>query len=166
MTRTLSTHAKAAKEIRRKLKATYPTCTFSVKSRSFSGGDAVDIVWTDGPTTYKVEEIVNLHQMGHFDGMQDLYEYTNRHPNIPQVKYAHTRRELSPESRQALEDAIREHFGDSLQQWEVWQYVHRYAGGRSCVCTCGHHGHILDLYCEECGIKVNESLTEAARYAY
>lgn len=65
----------AAKNIRAELREKFPGVKFSVKSSRFSGGDAIDIDWTDGPTTKAVHEIVDKYKDGDFDGMTDSYDY-------------------------------------------------------------------------------------------
>jgi len=71
--RSKSDYAVAATNIRTELKKTWPGQEFSVRSKSFSMGDAIDIRWTDGPTRDQVEKLTNKYQRGHFDGMQDMY---------------------------------------------------------------------------------------------
>lgn len=115
MTRTLSTQAATAKAIRTKLKQVFPTVTFKVTSDAFSGGNSVDIRWTDGPTTAQVNAIAHWHQEGRFDGMIDLYEYTNRHPNLPQSKYVQTQRDYSLDARIAAIAYVNNRFGWDLK---------------------------------------------------
>ena len=91
--------AQAASQIKAELKAAYPTVKFSVRSESFSMGDAVRISWHDGPLTKEVDAIVKKYQYGHFDGMQDLYENSNMRKDIPQAKYVQTSRQISEDSR-------------------------------------------------------------------
>lgn len=70
-----SGHARASANIKRELSQAFPGVSFRVRSDSFSMGNSVDVGWTDGPTTKEVEAITSKYQSGHFDGMQDLYEY-------------------------------------------------------------------------------------------
>lgn len=91
--------AQCAAAIKSELKANFPTVKFSVRSESFSGGNAVDISWIDGPTDEQVREITDKYQYGHFDGMIDCYEYSNRRTDIPQAKYVQTARRYSAESK-------------------------------------------------------------------
>jgi hypothetical protein len=100
-----STHAQAGSEIRKLLKQNFPTTKFKVTSESYSMGSSVRIEWTDGPTTSQVDELVKQFQYGHFDGMQDIYEYSNSRDDIPQVKYVQTTRNLSEEFRWAISKA-------------------------------------------------------------
>jgi hypothetical protein len=93
-----TTHARAAAEIRRILKEAFPDTKFSVRSKSFAGGDAVNIGWTDGPTSSAVRKLTRDFQYGHFDGMIDSYEYSNSRDDIPQVKYVMEQRTISEES--------------------------------------------------------------------
>lgn len=99
---TVSTHANTAKAIREELKKVFPSYKFSVTSKSFSGGDSVHISWTNGPTTKQVDSIVNKYQYGHFNGMEDIYEYSNNIEGLPQTKYVSTSREINPELKNRL----------------------------------------------------------------
>jgi len=57
---------------------------------------AVDVEWTDGPTSEAVQEIIGKYQYGHFDGMDDSYDYSNRRDDLPaQVKYVSAYRNCS-----------------------------------------------------------------------
>ena len=60
-----------AANLRTELKRAFPTVKFSVR---MSGGSAIDINWTDGPTTEQVEVISGKYQAGNFNGMEDKYE--------------------------------------------------------------------------------------------
>jgi len=103
MTKQTSTHAAAAKMIRAELKR--HGIRARVTSKSYAGGNSVDVHLTDElpATIAKVQEYVNQFQYGRFDGMQDLYEYTNRNSDLPQVKYAFVHVRYSDEIRKAAE---------------------------------------------------------------
>lgn len=90
-----SSHAAAAAAIREELKKVFPGIKFSVRSDSFSMGNSIDIEWTDGPTTDEVEKFSGKYQYGHFNGMEDIYEYSNRREDIPQAKYVSEHRKMS-----------------------------------------------------------------------
>lgn len=64
----------AAKNIRIELKRNFPGVKFSVRGKSFSMGDSIDVAWYDGPTVKQVEEIISKYQYGWFNGMEDIYE--------------------------------------------------------------------------------------------
>ena len=70
-----SNHARAAFNIKKELSLKFPGVDFSVKSKSFSMGDDVNVDWTDGPTTEEVTRISGKYQSGSFDGMTDCYNY-------------------------------------------------------------------------------------------
>lgn len=91
----LSSHARAAKLIRQELKKVFPDNKFSVTSRSYSGGNSIDISWLDGVTIEQVNNIARKYQYGHFDGMTDSYEYSNVVENLPQVQFVQTDRRIS-----------------------------------------------------------------------
>lgn len=69
----LSPHARAAANMRTELAKAFPGIKFTVKSKSFSGGDSIDVDWEMGPTEKEVKEITSKYEDGHFDGMQDMY---------------------------------------------------------------------------------------------
>jgi len=98
-----SNQAQAAAAIREELKAKFPGVKFSVTSEGFSMGDAVRVNWTDGPTDDEVTNITAKYEYGHFNGMEDIYEYSNRRDDIPQTKYLTTSRKKSEETKTALE---------------------------------------------------------------
>jgi hypothetical protein len=100
---TTSTAANCAAAVKEELKTAFPHVKFSVTSDTFSGGNAVRIGWNDGPTLRQVEDLTGKYQYGHFDGMQDLYEYSNTRADIPQAKYVNPERRMSAETRQILE---------------------------------------------------------------
>jgi hypothetical protein len=104
----------AAKNIRLELKRAFPGIVFSVKSRRFSGGDAIDIRWIDGPVTAQVDAIANRYKAGTFDGMTDSYQYEHSawRDAFGDAQYISASRDSSA---RAIESAIRTVF-------------HRYAG--------------------------------------
>lgn len=103
--KTKSSQAMAADAIRTELKQAFPGVKFSVTSEGYSMGDSVNIKWEDGPTTDQVEAITGKYQYGHFDGMTDMYEYSNDRSDIPQSKYVFENRYQSDASKQVLEAA-------------------------------------------------------------
>lgn len=96
----------AAKNIRLELKQAFPGVKFSVKSRRFSGGDAIDVRWIDGPTDAQVTPIVRRFQAGSFDGMTDSYTYEQSawRDAFGDARYISTARD---HSARAIESAIR-----------------------------------------------------------
>lgn len=70
----------AAHNMRIELKRAFPGHKFRVISKKYSGGDSVNISWTDGPTQKEVEAITGKYQEGSFNGMEDIYEYN--HENL------------------------------------------------------------------------------------
>jgi len=66
----------ATKNIRMELKLCFPGIKFSIKSQSFSMGNAVRVKWEDGPTEQQVSDIISKYEQGSFNGMTDSYEYS------------------------------------------------------------------------------------------
>lgn len=65
----------AAKNMRIQLAEAFPGIKFSVKSSRFSMGDSINVSWVDGPNSDQVDEIIDRYAAGHFNGMEDIYEY-------------------------------------------------------------------------------------------
>ncbi len=115
----------AAKNIRIELKAAFPAVKFSVRSESFSMGNAIRIHWTDGPTTKQVKEITDKYQAGSFDGMIDLYSYehTDFKSTYGDAKYITTSRELSDSFRAEIIEGTVAKYGDqgkpTAEDWKM-----------------------------------------------
>jgi hypothetical protein len=112
MKRQLSTAAEAAKQIRAKLKA--QGISARVRSENYAGGNSINVDLVDElPATVKaIESFCSQFQYGHFDGMQDLYEYSNRNDDIPQVKYLFVNVKYSSDTQQAALDYCLTHYAD------------------------------------------------------
>lgn len=106
MTKRTSIHAEAAKMIRANLKKHGIPAT--VRARTASMMTAIDINVTDqSPGAIKeIEDFCHQFQYGHFNGMEDIYEYSNRR-DLPQVKYVSVHNNFSPELRAEAWDWIR-----------------------------------------------------------
>lgn len=90
--RRTTTVAQCAKLVRQDLKQLYPEVKFSVISQNYSMGNSVDVYYTETDLTQeehqKLNEILRSKYMyGHFNGMEDIYEYSNTNEDIPQTKY-------------------------------------------------------------------------------
>ena len=70
--------AETAKLVRQALKREFADTKFSVRSSTYSGGASIDVSWTDGPRTSRVEAVAKEYQGGRFDGMID-YQYRVEH---------------------------------------------------------------------------------------
>lgn len=94
----------ATNNIRKLLKAKFPGFKFSVTSSTFSGGDAIDVRWTDGPTSEAVRAIIDRFSAGSFDGMTDLYSYesTAWTELFGDAKYVNGHRNISDEAALAV----------------------------------------------------------------
>lgn len=168
-----STHADAAKMIRKQLKATWPTIKFSVHSNVSS----VRVAWHDGPTDTAVEAITKDYQKGRFDGMTDSYDYSNRRDDIPQVQYVTTQRSMTTPTIEHIVNHLNRRFGYTLRfdpatgwidtgadqripgggGWQS-QEIFRTFAVTSFVCTaCGATTVDLDTYCAGCGTEINRT---------
>lgn len=103
-----SVQAQTASMIRKELKTLLSSYKFSVKADSASMMTAVRISGIDIPNSIQeqVSQIAKKYQYGHFDGMTDSYEYSNRNKNIPQVTYVTFYYDYSDEFKQAILDKL------------------------------------------------------------
>jgi N12 class adenine-specific DNA methylase len=108
----MSTHARAAKNLRMELKRHCPGVNFSVTSSSYSGGNSIDVRWVLGPTTKEVEALANKYQDGHFDGMQDLHVHDSSAYGsaigvvLGRVRSVYCQRDYSAEVREKIERGL------------------------------------------------------------
>ena len=65
----------ATKNIRIELKQMFPDVKFSIKSRTFANGDAIDVSWEYGPQVAQVRKTIEKYQYGEFDGRSDTYTH-------------------------------------------------------------------------------------------
>lgn len=113
--------AETAKAIKAELKKAFPQIKFAVKSSIYSGGTSVDVDYTDGVAIDKVRDITEKYQYGHFDGMNDIYENSNRRNDIPQVKFVIVQRTKSDEVVQK----IASEFNLDPTNWDHLTSIHR-----------------------------------------
>ena len=108
----LSKHAHVAKLIRAELKK--HGVKGRVRAQSYAGGSSVDVCLTDEPpaTVKAIKKFCGQFEMGYFDAMNDIYEYSNMRDDIPQVKFVFVLCEYSDELRQAAWDHARGHYAD------------------------------------------------------
>jgi len=127
--RQLTEAAQAAKLMRAELKKAFPSVKFSVRSSNYAGGDSVHVNWTNGPTRDAVTEITDKYQCGHFDGMIDLYEYSNNIEGLPQVKYVLEQRTISDDVYEAKKAEIADEFGieDATDENQWWACFSRWS---------------------------------------
>ena len=84
----------------------------SVKSKSYAGGNSVRVKVLDQPpgVVKAIETFCNQFEYGSFNGMIDLYEYTNRRNDIPQVKFIFVNVDISDGMKQKVYDYCRSYF--------------------------------------------------------
>ena len=84
----------AAVNIRAELKRAFPGVKFSVRKVNYG---SLSIGWKDGPTEAQVEAITDKYETGHFNGMEDIYEYNTGpwHEVFGGAKYIRTNRDES-----------------------------------------------------------------------
>jgi hypothetical protein len=105
--------ALVANLIKKELKAKWPNVKFSVRSSVFAGGDSVDVHYVMEDETYPIEKdvqnVVGKYQAGHFNGMEDIYEY-NEGMTGPSVKYAFAQADTKKLAEKHLPDFLK-HWG-------------------------------------------------------
>ncbi len=108
-----SSHALAAANIRKELKANFPDVKFSVKSKSYSMGSSIDVCWVDGVTTAQVDAIIEKYQ---YAGVMDMDDHVPTKKGFDHsygdAKYVFSNRSYSDEAKEwALEGMAPEHRG-------------------------------------------------------
>lgn len=81
-------HTAAAKLIRAEIKKR--GIKASVRSKSYAGGESITVrIETDMTPAAReaIEAFCSQFQAGHFDGMTDSYDYSNRRSDLPQVRH-------------------------------------------------------------------------------
>ena len=77
-------------------------------------------------------EFTGQFEYGHFDGMTDMYEYSNSRDDIPQVKFIFVENSYSDETKQAAWDWCKNYWADMedapANHADAWQ--HRTPHGR------------------------------------
>jgi len=106
--------AQTAKAIRSELKERFPDTKFSVRSETYSMGDSVRVSWTDGETYDTVMSVIKKYQYGHFDGMNDIYEHSNRQ-DFPQAKYVFANRSYSRDAIYKVADEHNKEWSDDYK---------------------------------------------------
>jgi hypothetical protein len=75
--------------VRKELKEKFPKVKVRVTSSNFSMGDSVTVyvIGQERDVVDRIRDVADKYQEGHFDGMTDMYEYSNRIEGLPQAKY-------------------------------------------------------------------------------
>lgn len=116
----VSSWALAAKNIKEELRCAFPGIKFSVRSETFSMGDAVRISWDNGPTGKEVDAIVKDYCNSEFDGMQDLSTYVKKDKHkFGSAKYVTTSRHCS-EFMDQIEAALKPHYPEA-DHYQIFQ---------------------------------------------
>lgn len=119
-----STHSQAAKAAKKDVIALIGKERFvSARSESYSMGSSITVVCRNvTPEERKqVSALVRKYQYGHFDGMTDSYEYSNRDESLPQVKFAFANFEYSDELREKAAEFASQHlaFADEHTPYQI-----------------------------------------------
>ena len=121
-----SSQARAAKEIRKILKDL--GIAASVTSKGYSMGDHVNIDLTNQPPAIveQITKLTNKFQYGHFDGMIDLYEYSNTRDDIPQTKYLMVNNTFDDDIRQKAYEYLKDHYAGMENAPGKYSDAHEY----------------------------------------
>lgn len=116
----------AAKNLRKQLRAAFPTTKFSVRSDY----NSIRVEWEAGPTEESVMEITRNYKAGRFDGMSDCYEYNHdRAWPFGDVQYVFETRSYAPGHRDHAIALMTAWFvsttpADDIARY-AWQAYHR-----------------------------------------
>ena len=117
--------------IRKQLKAN--GINARVRSENYSMGSSVDVDINGDYLPAAIEEIKAYcaqFQYGHFDGMTDCYEYSNRNDDLPQAKHVFVRVHRSEELKEAASEFVSQMFGE-LDSFDQHTQTHQVLNGTS-----------------------------------
>jgi len=100
-----------AQAIKAELKIAFPKIKFSVRYQSYSGGDSVDINYLNAVPVEEIEKIAYKYQDGHFNGMEDIYEYSKNPLNLNRAKYVFVHRDIDEDKRLEAKKEIAKSYG-------------------------------------------------------
>ena len=103
----------AAKNIRQELKQAFPGIKFRVRKEHYR---TINVDWSDGVPVAEVEKITNKYYEGHFNGMEDIYEYNNSvFPKLfGGAEYIFENRTMSESTEAMLKPEIEKYYGINL----------------------------------------------------
>lgn len=117
----LSDQAQVAKLLRKELKEKYPAIKFNVRSKSFSGGNDVNIDYTNGVPADEIRKICHKYEAGSFDGMTDMYNYDYDKTGVT-AKYIFVNRHISDDIREKTKKDLAFSYGIADAEDEsLWQ---------------------------------------------
>lgn len=146
----MSRYARAAKNMKIELQQAFPHVKFSVRSESFSMGNAVRVSWDNGPCTKTVDEITDKYQYY-------VDKYTNDNSAtasavsvvLGQSKYVSTSRDVSPELREQVGRDICKEFGE--------EYDTNARIGNQWLSDCVHQALHVDIAGEYAGVELGNT---------
>ena len=119
-----SSQALAAAAIRNELKKNGIAARVTSDSASMTSSVRVLILQDVSPATRReVEIFAGRFQYGHFDGMTDSYDVSNRDDSIPQVKFVFVEVKYSDEIQKAARDYIANGRTDYEADRMTWQVL-------------------------------------------
>lgn len=126
-----------AKNIRKELKQ-FKGVKFSVRNPHYG---SVCVNWTDGPTLEKVKAVINKYKAGHFNSMEDIYEYSDDPFNVVfgSVEYPDAQRSYSDAMAEKAIEKIIKDFG---LEFEIMPTAEDFRKGKlwSVKLDAFHHG--------------------------
>ncbi len=123
MTKQISEHAAAAKQIRAELKKNGIKASVRASTGSMTSSITVTIQQDLIPAAIaEIKDFCNQYQMGHFDGMTDMYEYSNRR-DLPQVKFVFVNIDYSDELRAEVAEYVASIGGIEAHEQDRYQHI-------------------------------------------
>lgn len=106
--------------MRMELKKKFPGTKFSVRYKSFSGGEEYFVTWVDGPTRDDVEEVINKYQDHHSDYSGDYWDYDPSVFNnlFGGVKYVMSQRDISKETLNIINEEYKDLTEENVFSYE------------------------------------------------
>ena len=144
-----STQAQTAAMIRKHLKAHGIAARVTSESASMMTAVRVQLTGDPLPAARKeIETYCKQFQYGHFDGMIDMYEYSNGRDDIPQVKYITIDTQYSDEIKQEVYEYLCANFADFSDLSGNYVDNANASAGREWVSTWVHRVLMGSLNCD------------------
>lgn len=117
-----------AKLVRAALKENFPGTRFSVRTSKYAGGASLDVQWTGGPTTPKVDAVVSGFEGTAPDRSGDFYDPIIREKDGQRIHYGadhiRTARTIAPATREKIRAEVLDAMGlteATVSDWDSYQ---------------------------------------------
>lgn len=114
-----------AKLVKKALKTEFPGTKFSVRTAKYAGGASLDVHWTEGPTTPKVDAVLKSFEGSEPDTSGDFCDPVTHEKDGQQIQYGAdhilTTRMITQATYDTIQSQVLESMGMTLAQVRNWE---------------------------------------------